>query len=138
MRIFFDSSAFAKRYLAEHGTDEVLQWCDKADELLLSSIALPEIVSAMNRLVREGRLNASQYQSVKSDLINDVVDVAICDLDANVIHKAIQCLETSALRGMDAIHVACAATLSVDYFVTGDKRQSDAAKRLGLNTVLVE
>jgi uncharacterized protein len=75
VRIFFDSSAFAKRYLAEHGSDEVLQWCDKADELLLSSIALPEIISAMNQLVREDRLSTSQYQSVKGDLINDVVDV---------------------------------------------------------------
>ena len=46
MRVFFDSSAFAKRYVDEVGTPEVLIWCDRANELLLSVIALPELVSA--------------------------------------------------------------------------------------------
>jgi predicted nucleic acid-binding protein len=29
MRIFFDSSAFAKRYVPEEGTDAVVHWCDR-------------------------------------------------------------------------------------------------------------
>ena len=32
MRFFFDSSAFAKRYVREEGTDAVLSWCDQALE----------------------------------------------------------------------------------------------------------
>ena len=137
MRILFDSSAFAKRYLAENGSAEVLEWCEKAEELAISSITIPEIFSALNRLCREGNLTSTQYQTAKDDLLADVVDVAICDLDAQVVHKAIQCLERSALRGMDAIHVACAMTLSVDRFITADKRQHDAAQLAGLSTVLI-
>lgn len=53
MRIFFDSSAFAKRYIREEGTDIVLLWCDQATELCLSGIAISEIVSAFCRLQRE-------------------------------------------------------------------------------------
>jgi len=30
MRIFFDSSAFAKRYVSEEGTEAVVHWCDRA------------------------------------------------------------------------------------------------------------
>jgi hypothetical protein len=46
VRIFFDSSAFAKRYVSEEGTDVVVQWCDRAPEIALSGIALPELISA--------------------------------------------------------------------------------------------
>ena len=51
MRVCFDSSAFAKRYINEPGTAEVLAWCDRADELVLSVIALPEMISAFCRLL---------------------------------------------------------------------------------------
>ena len=39
MRVFFDSSAFVKRYVREAGTDAVLAWCDQASEMGLSAIA---------------------------------------------------------------------------------------------------
>ena len=40
MRVFFDSSAFAKRYIAdERGTEEVIAWCERADELANLGIA---------------------------------------------------------------------------------------------------
>lgn len=28
MRVFFDTSAFVKRYVSEAGTESVLQWCN--------------------------------------------------------------------------------------------------------------
>lgn len=51
MRVFFDSSAFIKRYVSESGTDAVLEWCDLATEIILSGIALPEIVSDRKSVV---------------------------------------------------------------------------------------
>jgi hypothetical protein len=45
MRIFFASTAFAKRYVSKQGTDAVVQWCDRAAEIALSGIALPELFS---------------------------------------------------------------------------------------------
>ena len=35
MRVYFDSSAFAKRYIDETGTGTVLAWCERASELAL-------------------------------------------------------------------------------------------------------
>ena len=40
MRVFFDTSAFVKRYVREAGTDAILEWCDRATEIGLSGIAL--------------------------------------------------------------------------------------------------
>ena len=72
MRVYFDSSAFAKRYINERGTEKVLAWCDQATELALSVIAIPELVSAFCRLRRERRITASQYQRIRSDLMADI------------------------------------------------------------------
>jgi uncharacterized protein len=137
MRVFFDSSAFAKRYLAEPGSDHVLSWCEKADELALASIAVPEIISALCRQQRDKHITAKQYRQAKADLVADIADVAICDIDAQVMHRTILLLEKNTLRGMDAIHIASALILSADVFVTSDKRQSDAAKKAGLKVTLV-
>ncbi|MGK2941230.1 MAG: type II toxin-antitoxin system VapC family toxin, partial [Immundisolibacter sp.] len=85
MRIYFDSSAFAKRYIAETRTPEVLAWCERASELALSVIAVPELISAFCRLQREGRLTDAQYQSIKSDLMADIADALVCDTTPQVI-----------------------------------------------------
>ena len=132
MRVFFDSSAFVKRYVSETGTEAVLAWCDRASEIGLSGIALAEIVSAFCRLRREGRMNDTQYRQLKSLLLADIEDAAICDLSPEVLAQSIASLEANILRGMDAIHVGSAIALKVDVFISADQRQRDAAIRAGL------
>ena len=132
MRVFFDSSAFVKRYVSEAGTEAVLAWCDRASEIGLSGIALPEIVSAFCRLRREGRIDDTQYRQLKSLLLADIEDAAMCDLSPEVLARSIASLETNVLRGMDAIHVGSAIALKVDVFISADQRQRDAASRAGL------
>ena len=135
MRVYFDSSAFAKRYIDEAGTEQVLSWCDRADELVLSVIALPELISAFCRLQREGRLNAAQYHQVKQDLMADLADALLCDTTPALLQLAVQALETSTLRGMDAIHIGAAQLCEADVFVSADARQCEAARATGLQVV---
>ena len=132
MHVFFDSSAFVKRYIHESGTDTVLAWCDRASEIGLSGIALPEIISAFCRLRREEKIDDMQYRQLKSLLLADIEDAAICDLTPAVLAQAIASLEKDVLRGMDAIHIGSAVALEADVFVTSDKRQHAAAIRAGL------
>ena len=137
MRVFFDSSAFAKRYVDETGTAEVLAWCDKATELALSVIAVPELVAAFRRLVREKRLTEKQYAQLKADLRADLVDALLCDTSPQVVQRAIDALEVVPLRSMDAVHIGSALVCGADVFVSADARQSAAAERLGLRVVTV-
>ena len=132
MRVFFDSSAFVKRYVSEAGTEAVLAWCDRASEIGLSGIALPEIVAAFCRLRREGRIDDTQYRQLKSLLLADIEDAAMCDLSPEVLARSIDSLEANVLRGMDAIHLGSAIALKVDVFISADQRQRDAASRAGL------
>jgi uncharacterized protein len=137
MRVFFDSSAFVKRYVCEEGTDVVLLWCDQATELCLSGIALPEIVSAFCRLLRENRISPLQYRHLKTMLMADISDAAICDLTPEVIRHSIIGLEKNVLRGMDAIHLGSALALNVEIFVSADARQCVAATQAGLRVIQV-
>ena len=137
MRVFFDTSAFVKRYISETGTDVVLEWCDRATEIGLSGVALPEIISAFCRLRREARITDTQYRQLKSLLLADIEDAAVCDLTPAVLGQAVSSLETSVLRGMDAIHIGSAVVLQADVFVSADARQREAAARAGLRVEAV-
>ncbi len=132
MRVFFDSSAFVKRYVSESGTNAVLRWCDQASEIALSGIALAEIISSFCRLRREAKITETQYVQLKTLLLTDIEDAAIADLTAVVLSQAILSLEGNVLRGMDAIHIGSALALKADVFVSADKRQLGAATHMGL------
>lgn len=137
MRVFFDSSAFVKRYVRETGTDDVLSWCDQASELCLSGIALPEIISAFCRLQRERLISPLQYLHLKTMLMADITDAAISDLTPEVMRHTILSLENNVLRGMDAIHIGSALELGAEIFVSADSRQCAAASQAGLQVVQV-
>jgi predicted nucleic acid-binding protein len=137
MRVFFDSSAFAKRYVREEGSELVLSWCDQATELCLSGIALPEIISAFCRLQREKQITPLQYRHLKAMLMADVVDAAICDLTPEVMRHSIITLENNTLRGMYAIHIGSALALNADVFISSDAGQCVSAERAGLRIVQV-
>lgn len=132
MRVFFDSSAFVKRYVREDGSDTVLSWCDRATELCLSGIVLPEVISTFCRMQRDKSITPLQYRHLKTMLMADIVDAAICDLAPEVLRNTVLALENNVLRGMDAIHIGSALTLKVDVFVSSDARQCAAAEQAGL------
>lgn len=137
MRLFLDSSAFAKRYIRESGSDLVIAWCDRADEIALSSITLPEIISAFCRLRRERKLSDDQYEQLKAALFADSEDIVICDPTTEVVLLAVRCLETNVLRGMDAIHIGCALAWRSELFISSDKRQCQAAEQAGLKVEII-
>lgn len=134
MKTVFDSSSFAKRYIAEPGSDEVDDICQNASQLGLCILCVPEIVSALNRRVREGHLPPEGYEQAKVQLAADVGDANLLHLTPAVITTSIRLLENNTLRALDALHVACGLVWQADLFVTADKRQLSAAQRAGLNT----
>ncbi len=134
MKTFLDSSAFAKRFVDEVGSDKVENACAQASELGLSVICVPEVISALNRRRRERSLTATQYAEAKQRLLDDVRDADIINLAVPVVGSAIGVLEASPVRAMDALHIACALEWGAQLFVSSDKRQLSAARRAGMKT----
>jgi predicted nucleic acid-binding protein len=134
VRTFFDSSAFAKRYVEEAGSQAVDAICADATELALSVVCIPEIISAFNRRVREGNLSRQQYIQAKTRLSEDVEDAVIVNLTSSVLSTCTTILEDSPVRAMDALHIACAIAWNAELFVSADKQQIMAADKAGLRT----
>ena len=116
MRLFLDSSALAKRYVQEPGSERLLTLCRESDEIVLSSLCVPELISGFNRLRREKRLSVRDYRLLKRELAGDLDAATVVDVTPSVVDRAILCLERAPLRTLDAVHLAsameCSATSS--------------------------
>jgi predicted nucleic acid-binding protein len=137
MKIFFDSSALAKRYIEEMGSEKVQELCSEATLIGVSSICLPEIVSALCRLHYHSSITNEQYREAKEALLKDFEDILVCNITPAVISQAVSILETNRVRTLDALHIACALEWKAEAFATSDVRQSSAARRAGLRIVTV-
>lgn len=135
MRVFLDTSALAKRYVVEPGSDNVLKICERAKVLIIAVVALPELISAFCRLQREARITTAQYATLKKDFFTDIADALVCDTTPEVLQHAISMLEQFPLRGMDAIHIGVAQACEADVFVSADARQCAACAGLGMEIV---
>ena len=134
MKLSIDSSSFAKRYVQEIGSEKIDDFLQEATALALCVILVPEIISGLNRRLREQVLSEKNYHEAKAQLLDDVRDATVLQLTPAVISRSVKLLESNALRAMDALHVACAVEWKADLFITSDRRQYDAAKSAGLHT----
>jgi uncharacterized protein len=132
MKLFLDSSALAKRYILEDGSDRVAAHCRNATEIILSVLCIPELISGLNRLIREGKLERDLYLEIKGDFLADLRQARLIGTPTSVIEGSITCLETSVVRTLDAIHIAAAWQTGCDLFLSADRRQCAAAREVGL------
>jgi uncharacterized protein len=138
MKLVVDSSAFAKRYVLEAGSETVDRILLQASQLALCAILVPEVVSGLNRRLREKALSIDDYRKAKSQLMDDVHDSIILQITPAVISRAVRLLENNALRAMDALHVASALEWRAELFISADLRQVRAAKNAGLHARFIE
>lgn len=134
MKLTVDSSSFAKRYVQEVGSDKLDRLLENASELAFCAILVPEIVSGLNRRLRERVLTIADYRAVKKQLLDDVRDATVLQITPSVVSRSVKLLESNVLRALDALHVACALEWQADLFATSDRRQFAAAMNTGLRT----
>ena len=132
MNVFLDSSALAKRYIQEPGSDRLEGILSSASSLGVSVICVSEVVSALCRRRREGKLSRQAYLKAKQALFADIEDSSVVNVTDRVVARAVELLERWPLRSSDSLHVASAAEWSAELFVSADERQCAAARAYGL------
>ena len=137
MKLAIDSSSFAKRYVQEIGSDQIDRLLRGASQLAFCVILVPDIISGLNRRLRERVLTIADYRAVKSQLLVDVRDATVLQITPSVVSRSVKLLERNVLRSPDALHVACALEWQSDLFVTSDKRQFRAAMNAELRSEYV-
>jgi len=132
LNVFLDSSALAKRYVQEPGSDRVEEILLAASALGLSMVCVPEIVSALCRRRRERKLSEQQYLKAKQSFFEDLGDSSMINITDQIVERAVELLERWPLRSSDSLHIACAAEWAADLFVSADEKQCIAARGYGL------
>jgi predicted nucleic acid-binding protein len=140
---YFDTSALAKRYVVEVGSPWVQGICaqQSGQTIYTSVLTQPEIVSALQRRVREGIFEAHQAQHLAQQVVAHMTQsYALAAITPPVVTQACVLLQRHPLRAYDALHLACALAvrealeqqqLSVPVFVAADDTLLAAAAAEG-------
>jgi predicted nucleic acid-binding protein len=108
---YFDTSALAKRYVVEVGSSWVQAVvAQQSGHMIYTSVLTqPEIVSALQRRVREGTLAADQAQQLARRVLEHMTQsYALTTITPPVNTQACVLLHRHPLRAYDALHLACA------------------------------
>ncbi len=138
--IYLDSSALAKLYVPEPESDRLDAFLHGRRDLLISDLAITEVLSAVARKRREGLFDAPQTHEIRDALLADADSGSFCRLDLSpLVHRQAERLllqaESVPLRTLDALHLALALHGSAKYIVTYDTRMRAAALHAGLKAV---
>jgi hypothetical protein len=130
--IFLDTSALVKRYAEERGTDLVRRYMSQDLEWAASALARAETAVTLCHLGAEGRYGSPSQRHLEADWNRFLV----VPLDAECLSAAATIGCRHKVRTLDAIHLAAASRLPPQVtFISFDRRQSDAARALGLEVV---
>ena len=106
---YADTSALLKRHVSESGTLEIERLVDFPATIMTSELSRVEMYSALNRLVREGGLRASEYKELSTDIENlFAARYLLVPVTVDIIKIAKGILERHPLRAYDSVHLASA------------------------------
>jgi uncharacterized protein len=138
--LYLDASALVKLYLPEPDSDALDAAIRGRSDLIVSDLAITEIVSSISRRRREGSLPALScvrlYRKILEDIDsglyikNDLMPEAHREAE-----RLLMAIDDVALRAADALHLALASLSGASAIVTYDIRLAKAAIRIGLNAL---
>ena len=111
---YFDTSALTKRYVIEVGSSWVQATVaqQSGQTIYTSVLTQPEIVSALQRRVREGRLEAHRAQDLAQQVVEHMTQsYTLAAITPPIITQACALLQRHPLRAYDALHLACALAI---------------------------
>lgn len=138
--LYLDSSALAKLYVPEPESDALDALLRGRRDLMISDLAVTEVLSATARRRREALLSAEQAVEIRDALLADAASGTFHRLDLGpAVHREAERLlfqlESVPLRTLDALHLAMAILGSATRVITFDSRMRVAALRAGLQTI---
>jgi uncharacterized protein len=133
---FLESSAFAKLFVLERGSDSLILLLDSVDDAhkLVSSLAFLEVRSAIRRREKAGEIRRSLAAQALAALEAESTRIVEQPVSPAVVDAAKLIVDSHALRALDALHLAACivtrGTLQVSdiCFVSADDALLHAAE----------
>ena len=137
MILYLDASALVKRYVKEHGSQEVIALTAAAGAVATSLVSRAEVAAALTRAVRLGVLNEDGGRRVERRFSREWPDLVRIPVNEALVSRAETLAWDHGLRGYDAIQLAAALTWQDSVgqdvvFATFDRQLWDAASRAGV------
>lgn len=139
-RAYLDTSALAKWYLNEVGSEVFVDFLQSLDSAVISSLTVTEMRSLLSRRRRMGDLSVELETVLFAAFLDDIdrgwlqrylLDDARFAEATNLIAR----YPDHSLRTLDALHLTVAADLGVSILATADGVMADAAVSMGLQVV---
>jgi uncharacterized protein len=111
MPAYLDTSALVKRYVAETGSAWVRRLLAHPAQYVIYTVALAqaEVISALQRRVREGRLEGPQAQRLGQRVaVHFAQRYQVITITQALVEHACAVLQAHPLRAADALHLAAA------------------------------
>lgn len=138
--VYFDTSALAKWYLNEPGSEHVERWLHEHGPVDVSTLTVVEMRSLLARRRRAGELRAAHEMKVFGTLEEDVRQgyLRCRPLDDGATTGATNLLAQlpeHPLRAVDALHLAVARAIGATHLATADRVMAEAGEALGMTVV---
>jgi predicted nucleic acid-binding protein len=134
--IYVDTSALVKRYLSEAGSDTFDTFFLARAPLAISRLTVVEMRCALARRRRNQQITTELEAQVLEAFRLDVQDGALAvssflEDDLTLAYHLMDEVADLPLRTLDALHLAVARRQAIPEFSTADKKQAEAAQKLG-------
>ena len=135
-RVYLDTSALAKWYLNEAGSEAFVAYLQGVQVAIISRLVQTEMRSLLSRRRRMGELSAQLESVLYAALLDDIAQgwlqaYPIEDRHCIEAVHLIERLPEHRLRTLDALHLAVAKRLAVDTLATADAVMADAGQAMG-------
>jgi predicted nucleic acid-binding protein len=137
---YIDTSALAKRYLDEAGSDDFDAFLSRWSRVLISRLAVVELRCLLQRRRRAGEIDAAYERVALAEFADDIRSgffqvEPLADRHAVVAHDLIDQLPRHSLRTLDALHLAVTQSAGAALLATADRGMARAAAALGIGVV---
>jgi len=135
-RAYLDTTAVAKWYLKEDGSDAFVAYIKGLNVAVISSLTRTEMRSLLARRRRMGDLDPALESVIFATFLDDIAGgfLSPCPTDDMRFDEAVSLIaryQEHPLRTLDALHLAIARHEQVDAIATADGVMADTAEAMG-------
>ena len=133
---YLDTSALAKWYVNERGSERFVAYVQALDSAAISSLTCAEMRSLFARRRRMGDFDAALEAVLFSAFLDDIASGALLlhPMDDARFNDAVNLIgryPEHPLRTLDALHLSVVRHLGIDTVATADAVMADAARSMG-------
>ena len=137
MRLYLDSSALVKCYVAEQNSQEVFDLAELAEVIASSLLSRTEVAAAVAKAVRLGWLSLEAGRKAHGTFLSQWADFLRIPVTEALLSRADTLAWDYALRGYDAVQLASALTWQESVgtsvtLATFDRQLGEAGEKAGL------